>query len=228
MNRIIALHGFMGSPADFLPLQFQLANFFALNWSYISCGPLETWAQRFTRHCPDDAVLMGYSMGGRIALHALVAAPRKFRAAIILAAHPGLIALRDRCARYASDRLWAQRILHMPWEELLMMWNQQPVLQSSKPRLTSEDNISRKVLAQYLRYFSLGQQQHLTEQINKLDIPILWLAPKNEAQAVLGLAFKNPGSQLHFIENGGHRFVFEYPLLVADHIKKFLRIAVPT
>jgi hypothetical protein len=110
----------------------------------------------------------------------------------------------------------------MPWDELMARWNEQPVLRSSKPRIKGEHNFCRAALASYLRYFSLGRQEYLTAKINSLDMPILWLAPKNEAGAIRGLKLKHPSSRMLFVE-GGHRFVFDYPELTSAHITKFLR-----
>ncbi|MBT7213976.1 MAG: hypothetical protein HN869_02080, partial [Verrucomicrobia bacterium] len=50
-------------------------------------------------------VILGYSMGGRLALHALTAAPEKWRAAIIVSAHPGLVSGQQE--RREEDREWA-------------------------------------------------------------------------------------------------------------------------
>ncbi|MDA7508581.1 hypothetical protein N8488_01170, partial [Akkermansiaceae bacterium] len=50
-------------------------------------------------------LILGYSMGGRLALHALTAAPEKWRAAIIVSAHPGLVSGQQE--RREEDREWA-------------------------------------------------------------------------------------------------------------------------
>jgi 2-succinyl-6-hydroxy-2,4-cyclohexadiene-1-carboxylate synthase len=222
LPRVIALHGFLGKPDDFLPL--QLPNLFAPDLFAIAPGPLTPWVNRFNRACPDGAVLMGYSLGGRLALHAAIAQPQKFRALIILCAHPGLECAHARAARRVSDALWAKRFLQDPWQQVLSSWNQQPVLRSSAAKMVAEQDITRKDLAHFLRYFSLGEQLHLTAKINELDLPILWLAPKSEAHVLTGLRLKHPLSQLHLFEHGGHRFVFSYPQAVARHVRGFLSL----
>ncbi len=217
---MIALHGFLGSPAD-----FSSYSQFALQAPAIfraEPGPLHAWVARFNRVCPDNAILLGYSMGGRLALHAAVAAPAKYRALIILAAHPGLRTAHARAQRREADRQWAEKFLTLPWPELISQWNNQPVLKRSLPRSVAESDFCRKTLASYLRYFSLGQQTYLVDAINDLDVPILWLTAKDEASAIDELRLKHPQSRRYFLEEGGHRFIFEQSHLVAHHINQFL------
>ncbi len=220
VSRIVALHGFLGSPADFRVL--LLPYFLAPNLFAIAPGPTQAWVRRFNQYSPDHSILLGYSMGGRIALALALAAPTKYRALIVLAANPGLPCESARYERRANDALWARRFLTLPWNEVIDLWNQQPVLRSTVERQLSEHSFCRKTLAQYLHYFSLGQQECLTAKINQLDLPILWLASIHEAQTVNGLAFKHRASQLHLID-GSHRFIFESPKLVAKHIAHFIR-----
>ena len=70
-------------------------------------------------------LILGYSMGGRLALHALTAAPEKWRAAIIVSAHPGLVSGQQE--RREEDREWAS-LSRGNWTSFLDQWNRQDVL----------------------------------------------------------------------------------------------------
>lgn len=48
----------------------------------------------------------GYSLGGRLALGLLCLAPARFRAAVVISAHPGLMDTAARAERRAAERRW--------------------------------------------------------------------------------------------------------------------------
>ncbi len=219
--RIIALHGFLGRPDDFAPL--ELSHVVAPNIFHIAPGPIDGWIARFLRGCRHGDVLLGYSMGGRLALQCLIASPNTFKAAIILAAHPGLPLLSQRAARRQNDAQWAHLFSTAPWDKLMIKWNQQPALLSSKPVVRHAHEFSRSALAGYLRYASLGAQDLLLSKLSELTVPILWLSPKSEAAHLRRLSCRHPHSQIHFIPHGGHRFLFEYPRETSRYIRDFLR-----
>lgn len=219
-RKIIALHGFLGHPRDFKPL--SLNGLIAPNIFCTPLCPLEPWARRFNSIVADQPILMGYSMGGRLALHCLLGDPKIFKAAIILAAHPGLNDQQLRRERSAYDGIWATEFLKTPWASLMREWDKAPALCSSKAIVRAETDFSRRALASSLRYFSLGRQQFLAPKINELSLPILWLSPENEAEKVASIKLSNPNSEMVQIRRGGHRFMFEDPQLVANLINRFL------
>lgn len=216
---LIALSGFLGLPSDFRQLKLEL-------WSPMlyrsEPGPLKLWARRFNRGLNRSCVIMGYSMGGRLALHALLANPKQYRAAIIIAAHPGLSTPRARALRLEHDLVWAQRFKTLAWSELLKLWEQRPVLRSSMKIKRHEQDYCRQNLARTLRYFSLGNQDYLIPAINQLTQPILWLSPQSESEPLMHLKLAHHHSKLILVPNSGHRLIFEQAHLIASSIRKFL------
>ena len=67
-------------------------------------------------------VLVGYSMGGRLALQALIDGAPFDRAVIISA---GLNLEENRDERRARDEAWARRFESDPWDEVIRDWNAQ-------------------------------------------------------------------------------------------------------
>lgn len=217
-EKIIALHGFLGLPSDFDVLNLDVD---ARNILTTRIDHFLPWARDFNRSS-SSSILMGYSMGGRLALHCLIENPEQYSKAIIMAAHPGLNCLKARRARVESDAIWAERCLTMPWHNFVDLWNEQPVLKSSAPLLRNEHSFDRQALANCLRYFSLGHQESLAEKINSLDLPILWLVPSVENAVIAQIKLKHHRSRIISLPNSGHRFVFEKPLLIRNHIVDFL------
>ena len=83
----------------------------------------------------DDAepVLLGYSMGGRLALEALVEDCSAWAAAMIVSAQPGLADPVEREARLVSDGGWAGMLEkgEQGWANFQTAWDLQPVLAGS-------------------------------------------------------------------------------------------------
>lgn len=216
---IIALHGFFGSPKDFAPLQLEnLRAPYIFNTDLCS---LSTWARSFNGTISGTNILLGYSMGGRLALHCLLDNESRYHAAIILAAHPGLASICAREQRYRADFAWAQKIVTLPWEALLESWHKQPVLAGSPGPVRQAKDFDRLSLSLAMKRFSLGRQAYLVHRINALSLPILWLYAENEQANIAKIQLKNPLSQLIAMP-GGHRFLFTQKDLVSAHINAFL------
>lgn len=213
---LVALHGFLGEPSDFAALGLDVHAPKVSNWPL---SGFSDWALEFNREV-NAQVLLGYSMGGRLALHSLVQRPVA-KAAIIVAAHPGLKTKPQKQARILNDQKWAQRFRTKPWSVLMDAWNGQKIFASSRVIDREEKNFSRAELASYLDSFSLGRQEDLRASVNQLPMPILWLAPESESAAIEGINLKNSWSKMILVK-GGHRFIFDEPLMVARLIKDFL------
>ena len=216
MNKIVALHGFLGEPQDFLPLELDIVAPKLSRWPLES---LDVWAQEFNKQMNAE-VLLGYSLGGRLALHSLISR-QNFKAAIIISAHPGLKHDHERYARLESDKCLANRFLYESWENILASWNGQKIFAGSQPISRPESNFSRFDLFSYLDKFSLGRQKDLRKSINNLTLPILWLMPKSEKEKIEGIKLLNPLSKIELVD-GGHRFIFDHPNSAARSIENFL------
>ena len=194
MNRIIALHGNVGSPDDWLPLEQAF-------------GPLEKrclWEPGALDFAEGDA-LLGYSLGGRLALQAAAAAPEKFRMVVVLSAHPGLTTQQERLERLELDRRWSERAAHLPWAKFLQQWDAQDVLGSGSPdRLALEPY--RHAIAQAFRGWSLGNQADLRPALANLSCPLHWVTGEQDLKFTALAAGVGCGRQ-HVVQGAGHRLL---------------------
>src|ERR1700733_9757644 len=92
-----ALHGFLGKPEDWGGLNQGVLDggLEAVDLYDFSLSSLEEWAEQFNRYVQDDSArcnrcLIGYSLGGRLALHSLLQNPFLWDAAILISTHCGL------------------------------------------------------------------------------------------------------------------------------------------
>ncbi|HRK09336.1 MAG TPA: alpha/beta fold hydrolase [Pseudobdellovibrionaceae bacterium] len=97
---------------------------------------LSAWAHELSRERAD--LILGYSMGARLAAEILQRLPNLGSRALLLSPHPGLSSDAERQARRQHDRAWAMRFRAADsaraWRRLDRAWNAQGVLQSRQPR----------------------------------------------------------------------------------------------
>lgn len=225
---IHALHGNLGSVSDWEALALSGLVRHDL-WSDLEAAPdltLEGWADRFAGSLEDPApVLLGYSMGGRLALHAMIAAPEKWKGAIIVSAHPGLADKDGRKKRLDTDREWANRARISEWRTFLDTWNTQTVFSGDFPSPAQESlEPRREAIARAFENWSLGNQQTLGDQLNVCHFPVLWVTGENDEKfTALAAGLKGILSDFeHVVLSGcGHRAIFEKPVEVAETIRDF-------
>lgn len=208
---IYALHGFLGLPTDWLPFPL-ITHPFPIAGEHLT---LQEWASHFNASIaktPSKKILIGYSLGGRLALHALVDNPSLWAGAIIISANPGIDDSGERIKRIEKDREWAEKFLIDPWQDLITGWNKQPLFCGASfpsPRLESDFN--RKALSQQLINWSIGTQDPLWNSLATLPLPILYLAgEKDKKYAALAERFSSFTSA-QIIPGAGHRVPWDQP-----------------
>ena len=109
---IWCLHGALGQTGDWqafsqtMAAQGRTCRGVEL-WRFLECEGmgLSEWAAVFNAEVraagEKENFLVGYSMGGRLALHALLDDPALWTKAVIVSAHPGLLEERERLERMA-------------------------------------------------------------------------------------------------------------------------------
>lgn len=230
-HSLIALHGFLGLPSDWDSLGLESLHPFNLN-SFSHWNTLQEWARAFNDHMSqffsgdERPILMGYSLGGRLALHALIHNPLLWGGGIVISAHPGLDQAVAKQSRLEEDKKWAKRFQQDPWEELMETWNSRSIFsQDSFVFRREAKDYCRKELASLLEKSSLGYQENLRDSIYQLPLPILWLVgEKDQTYSRLShtLSFQHSHSCCRVIPNAGHRVPWEQPLLFKTQIESFL------
>lgn len=214
------LHGGVGMATDWLSLEKKLSQAQGARaldlWDFLdgeNCS-LQQAGARLAKDSRRGDFLIAYSMGGRLALHALVAAPDHWAGAVIISAHPGL-PLEERAARLAVDAVWARRARTENWDKFLKKWDGQGVLESSA-NLPLGDRRSlksrREAVGRSFEKWSLGRQEDLREPLARLKIPILWLSGENDAKfsaLASEMALSSETITHKTIQNAGHRVPWE-------------------
>ncbi len=233
LSTLICIHGFLGRAQDWdsvMPRHYSRVgvDLFSTDqengtqWDLRSLGSevnIVGGLQRAPR------VVVGYSLGGRIALEALLDQPQNWAGAVIISAHPGLSDPEERKKRMLSDEVWAERFVREDWQGLLVHWNAQSVFQGSEVPLRSELDFSRTALAGVLRGCSLGRQRDLRAELKGLDLPILWVVGEKDqkflklAQEVAGI---NSRIELAVLSGASHRVPWDRSELFSERLVQFL------
>ena len=163
-------------------------------WRFLDCCPmgLEAFGKALNEEARSGNrgagsgsrnVLLGYSMGGRLALHALLTGG-PWSAAVVVSAHPGLEEEADRAARRETDAEWASRALSGDWAAFLGAWNAQSVLSGGVEGLADRSRLEtrRRSVARSFMDWSLGHQEALAGRIAEIRCPLFWVAGERDGK----------------------------------------------
>lgn len=209
MAVIWCLHGFLGRGADWDFL--RQAGFDIRAPSFFAGDSLEA-----VQPAAED-VLLGYSMGARLALH-LMQGHRVSKAVLISAGmaspEPG---------RQELDETWARRFESEAWDSVVGAWNAQAVFGGRKnPLLRNEADFDRSALARAMRDWSPGV---LHMNLKDIAIPTLWVAGELDAkyrEAATRAAERLSSAELWICPDAGHRVPWEQPARFIARIREFL------
>jgi len=123
----------------------------------------------------DRFTLVGYSLGGRIALHAALALRRRVERLVLIGASPGIADPAQRAARRAADERLAAEIEAATIEEFATRWAATPVLEGQSPEVKAAAHADRlrstpAGLAAALRGLGTGALPSLWERLGELIV----------------------------------------------------------
>ncbi len=177
--------------------------------------------------------LLGYSMGGRVALSLAVAHPARVASLVLVGASPGLADADAREARVAADEALARRILDRGLERFVDEWMALPLFASQARRgaaaLAAERawrlRGSAEGLAGSLRGMGTGAMPPLHERLGEIAQPVLLVAgalDEKFAEIARQMQPRLPRAQCALVENAGHAAHWEEPARFAESVAGFL------
>lgn len=243
---LVLLHGFSGSGAnwevhvDTLAQHFRVVTVDLLGHGQTD-SPADPARYRAERAAADliaifDALdlprvnLLGYSMGGRLALYTALQYPARIDRLILESASPGLRTDAERQARIRSDEALADRIERDGVAAFVDYWTDIPLFATQMPELRQrlyEQRLNNDPvgLANSLRGMGTGAQPSLWEHLPALDLPVLLLCGALDAKfAAINREIRHliPHSTLVVIPDAGHTVHAEQPERFRAEIDRFL------
>lgn len=245
---LLLLHGFTGAAATWAPFVGRLNGRRTIAVDLIGHGgsdaPADSERYRMERCVADlcavlDALgvtradVLGYSMGGRVALHLAAAAPERVRALVLESSSPGIADPAERRARLAADEALAAAIERDGlaafvdrWERLPLFASQAALPAETRARLRAQRLRNDPAgLAASLRGMGAGRQESLWDRLGSLGMPALLIAGEldEKYRAIAGaMASAMPGARAEIVPGAGHAVHLERPHAFLDAVLSFL------
>lgn len=174
---------------------------------------------------------VGYSMGGRFALHAAFAHPQLVERLVLISATAGIDDADDRATRRRSDETLAATIEQDGVPAFLDRWLALPLFATlpaeAAGRAARESNTAPG-LASSLRLAGTGTQQPLWDRLGELTMPVLLVAGALDGKFLATaerMAALIPHADLQVVERAGHTVHLEQPDAFAEMLLDWLRRA---
>ncbi len=164
------------------------------------------------------ATYLGYSMGGRLCLHAALRRPDEVRGLVLVGATAGIEDPAARAERGAADRRLAGRIEQIGVESFVDEWLSQRLFAGIPADATCRaerlENTAEG-LAASLRATGTGSQEPLWDQVATLEMPVLAMAGADDrrfaAEAERIAALTGPNAECALVPRAGHAAHLERP-----------------
>ncbi len=177
------------------------------------------------------ALVIGYSMGGRLALHLAVHAPERILGLVVIGASPGLPDEEARAARRSVDEQLALRIetdldgFVGDWEALPLFGTQRTQSPETRERIReTRRSHDPQALAAALRHMGTGAQPPLHDRLGELAMPMLWITGEYDAKfraIAQSVAPRLPSAHFAIVPYAGHAVHVDRPSAVVALLGAF-------
>jgi 2-succinyl-6-hydroxy-2,4-cyclohexadiene-1-carboxylate synthase len=243
------LHGFTGSQSNWKPHARKLAgDFQTIRIDLLGHGrtdaPDDAKRYRMEKSAedienllhrlePGPVNLLGYSMGGRLALYLAITYPSLVSSLILESASPGLREESQRQERIKRDERLACSMekdgieaFVDHWQHLELFTSQSSLPIEIRARLREQRLLNNPAgLANSLRGMGTGAQPSLWPRLGDLNMPVLLLAGELDQKfaAIAGeMALLIGNARAKIVPGAGHTIHMEQPELFDELIKQFL------
>ncbi|MCU0482380.1 MAG: 2-succinyl-6-hydroxy-2,4-cyclohexadiene-1-carboxylate synthase [Anaerolineae bacterium] len=178
-----------------------------------------------------SCTVLGYSMGGRLALGFALSHPDKVHRLILESSSAGLSTASERETRIKSDEALAERILTGGIEAFVDEWERLPLWDSQSADIKASLRAHRLKnnplgLANSLRGMGTGAQPYFGDRLTALTMPVLLITGEKDAKfTTIGaeMVQKIPRARLVVMPNVGHTVHLEAPETYQEAVTQFLR-----
>jgi 2-succinyl-6-hydroxy-2,4-cyclohexadiene-1-carboxylate synthase len=180
-----------------------------------------------------DAHLIGYSMGGRVALAFGAAHPARMRSALLVGASAGIRDSQQRAKRVRDDEALARRIEREGVEAFIDFWISQPFLVNAR-RLGARGvadarqmRLSNSIrgLAASLRGMGPGAQPPIHEALARIDAPICLAVGEEDLKfrtLAAEISQELPNARIEIVPDAGHSAHTDNPAAFLQLARSFL------
>ncbi len=230
---LVLLHGFTNSGASWRPVISGLGERYRAlapdirgHASASASGPvtLEAVIDDVAALTPGPFTLLGYSQGGRIALHIALALPHRVTRLILIGASPGLSDDAEREQRRLADERLAEQIESLAIDEFARQWAQTPILADIPSDIAAVSHQDRlhstpQGLASALRGLGTGALPSLWGRLPELRMPVTLLAGERDTKFTTlaqEMARCIPRASVTIVPGCGHAVHLERPEAIVE------------
>lgn len=176
-----------------------------------------------------EAVYVGYSMGGRLALHLGLMYPHLVQKLVVIGTSPGIDDDDERNDRRTADEALAARVEQVGVPAFVDEWLAQPLFAGATFDAAERADRARNTaegLATSLRMAGTAAQLSLWPRLRELAMPVLYMAGQLDHKFMaIGEQFVRlaPQARLETIPGCGHSVPYQAPELVAEAVVRFVR-----
>lgn len=246
---VVFLHGFTGSTHTWREVRDELKGSYRTVAIDLTGHGKTTVPQHPERYCMEEQIedlhslfvelslnsfyLVGYSMGGRIALAFTIHYPEFVKGLLLESSSPGLKEERARLERINADGILAKKIIQNGITSFVNNWENIPLFDSQK-RLPAtnrqairEERLQQSELglANSLLGIGTGSQNSYWESLHSIKRPVFLITGELDSKFVaIAREMKSLAPTWHhtIIPNTGHAIHVENPVFFATMIKEYL------
>ena len=178
----------------------------------------------------EDRVLVGYSLGGRLALRAALRDPERYLGVVTIGATAGIDEPSLRSARAEADDRLAAWMEAAPIEDIVGVWERQPLFADQSEALIEAQRPGRltqrpEALAMLLRTAGQGVLEPVWHELVRFELPLLAIAGARDegyVSAARRIADTAPNGRAAIVEEAGHAVQLQRPDEVARLLEAFL------
>jgi 2-succinyl-6-hydroxy-2,4-cyclohexadiene-1-carboxylate synthase len=178
----------------------------------------------------EEDILVGYSMGGRLALHLAVRGPELVSGLVILGASAGIERSGERTGRRERDEELAAWMESASIDEIVERWEANPVFGTQSAELVEAQRPGRRshnphLLASLLRSAGQGAMDPIWKRLPELRIPVLAVAGELDERYVADarrIARVVPRGESRVVPAAGHAAHLEQPDAFSELLLDFL------
>ncbi len=234
--RLVLVHGFTqtgrswGRVADALAERHEVVLVDAPGHGGSSAVSADLWqGADLLAEVGGAAAYVGYSMGGRMALHLALAHPGLVERLVLVGATAGIEDEGDRAERRRADEALAERVVAEGVAAFVDRWLAGPLFASLSADAARRDERlanTAEGLADSLRRMGTGVQEDLWPRLGELAMPVLLVVGEHDAkfraiaermQSAIG-----PHAQVAVIDGAGHAAHLEQPDAFVAAVEPFL------
>lgn len=241
---IVMLHGFMGSGADWAAVAERIGGYVIAPDLPGHGASLRDDSAEFTMPAAANSIialldqlnishciLLGYSMGGRLALYLATHYPDRFTKLILESSSPGIDNSAERSARKTWDTQIAQSLISQSLIAFLSDWYAMPLFNTFRQHPDYAQAFARRMqndpqqLALSMQMMGTGSQPSLWDAWARLSVETLLVVGELDTKYVgisADMQQRNPSAQRVVLSGLGHNTHFEDADRFANAVSGFI------